>query len=117
CGFFGHERRAHYPRDITDGTSQTILLIETADRNGPWAAGDVPTLRHIDPDVHPQIGRDAPFGLSPVPGWYWRKSSYPVGAHVALGDGSVRSVSPSIDPRTLAAAATIAGHDNLGNDW
>ncbi len=117
CGAFGHERQAHYPTDFADGTSQTLLVIETGDRIGPWAAGNLPTLRFIDPRTNPQIGRDAPFGLSQAPGWYWRRSAYPVNAQAALADGSVRSISSSIDPRTLAAAATIAGSDTLGSDW
>jgi prepilin-type processing-associated H-X9-DG protein len=109
CGAFGHERRAQYPRDFSDGLAQTILIIETADRNGPWAAGDVPTLRYFDPGVTVQIGRDAPFGRS--------HGGSTIIATVGFADGSVRSVPATIDSRILAATVTIAGGDRLDNEW
>jgi hypothetical protein len=117
CGAFGHERRAHYPTSFTDGRSQTMLIIETADRNGPWAAGDVPTLRYVDPDLNTQVGRNAPFGRSHSPAWAWRPDPATLHATAGMADGSVRRFSSSTTPSVIAAAATIAGDDLLGSDW
>ena len=39
------------------------------------------------------------------------------GMLVALGDGSVRQISPNISPATFWAAVTPAAGDTLGSDW
>jgi hypothetical protein len=39
------------------------------------------------------------------------------GMLVALGDGSVRSVAPSISQYTFWSAVTPAGGEVLGSDW
>src|SRR5262249_39557079 len=39
CGFFGYERKIRMPDDIKDGTSHTLVVIETGRDNGPWARG------------------------------------------------------------------------------
>jgi prepilin-type N-terminal cleavage/methylation domain-containing protein len=36
---------------------------------------------------------------------------------VAMSDGSIRAIRPSITPATWAAALTPGGGENLGNDW
>jgi hypothetical protein len=117
CGGFGHDRRTLYPDSFTDGVSQTILIIETAHENGPWAAGHWPTLREIDLEEASPVGLDAPFGHRRTSTLFWRRSSHCEGTHAALGDGSVRWIANTVDAKTLAAAATIAGGEILGEDW
>lgn len=69
-------------RDITDGTSNTILAVETGQDFKPW--GD-PTSIAKPTEIMGQ----------------GKKSSFRGGNHVLMGDGSVRFVSENIDPETL----------------
>ncbi|WP_339729318.1 DUF1559 domain-containing protein [uncultured Gimesia sp.] len=69
-------------RDITDGTSNTILAVETGQNFKPW--GDPTSI--ADPSTI--MGRD-------------KKTAYRGGNHVLLGDGSVRFISKNVDPKTL----------------
>ncbi len=117
CGAFGHNRQARYPKDFTDGVSQTIFFIETACDCGPWAAGGPATLRYVDPDVSTQLGDWAPFGRDHMARWGLVTSGTSYSTSLSLGDGSVRALYPGISARTLAAAATIAGAEILGEDW
>ena len=39
------------------------------------------------------------------------------GILAGLGDGSVRTVAPTISQWTFAAACTPAGNETLGSDW
>jgi hypothetical protein len=116
CGFFGHDRRARYPSDITDGPGQTIMVMETAHRNGPWAAGHEATLRWIDAEIDPQVCPGGLFGRVHGVSWFWSSDGKAVAA-VGMGDGSCRGITSTISPQTLAAAVTIAGEDVLGDDW
>ena len=118
CGAFGYERRVHL-RDFRRGTSQTILVMETSDQNGPWACASLSTLRSVDPDIDPQVGPDAPFGRSHRPGWWLFRSSVhdDIRAEVLMGDGSTRTILPTMSAQTLAAAAALAGNGELGDDW
>lgn len=84
-------------RKATDGMSNTILFIETADRV-PWAqfnelpynpSGPLPQLGHPSRDVF----------------------------LVAMADGSVKAVRKSVSEATLRAAITRAGKDTVGADW
>ncbi|QDT97053.1 DUF1559 family PulG-like putative transporter [Gimesia aquarii] len=69
-------------RDMTDGTSNTILAVETGQNFKPW--GD-PTSIAKPTEIMGQ----------------GKKSSFRGGNHVLMGDGSVRFVSENIDPETL----------------
>jgi hypothetical protein len=86
-------------RDLTDGTSNTIMLVDAAaDRAVIWTK----------PDDLP-IDLDNPSkGLSLSAG-----KKYLVG----MADGSVRLLSSKISKATLRAALTRAGGEVLGPDW
>jgi prepilin-type processing-associated H-X9-DG protein len=103
-GFMGYDRRTSLDM-ITDGTSNTIALIETRSGLGPWARGGPSTLRGFDPAGPSLQGDQPPFG------------GHPDGMHAAMADGSVRFLPSSIDPKRLAAAVTIAGGEPVDPGW
>lgn len=75
------------PRDIPDGTSHTLAVVEAHDLKIPWSAP-----RDLDADRLTDLG-----------------SKHPGGAQVLFSDGSVRFLADSLDPETLRALATRAG--------
>jgi hypothetical protein len=95
-GFIGYDRLTSGAM-ITDGSANTIALMETRFGLGPWARGGSSTLRGFDPTDVPLYGDNRPFG------------GHPGGMLAAFADGSVRSINPWIEPKNLAAAITIAG--------
>jgi hypothetical protein len=102
-GFMGWDRMTSLAR-ITDGTSNTIALMETRSGLGPWARGGDSTLRGFDPADLPLHGDGRPFG------------GHADRMLAGMADGSVRSLRPSIDPQKLAAAITIAGGEKTELD-
>jgi hypothetical protein len=118
CGVFGYERRTTM-KDIKDGKSNILCILETRLDNGHWSAGGPATVRPIDPDQQPYIGVNRPFGMEhrqPFLGSL-AFSRMPEMANAALLDGSVRILAASIDPRTLESLATIAGDEALEADF
>lgn len=105
AGVFGYDRRTT-TADVKDGLSNTLMLAETGVANGPWTAGGGATVRGLDPDRRPYIGRGRPFG-----------GLHRGGVNVALADGSVRFLSESIDPRVFEALATVSGAEPLPDGW
>jgi prepilin-type processing-associated H-X9-DG protein len=103
-GFMGYDRRTSSDM-ITDGTANTIALMETRSGLGPWARGGWSTLRGFDPTGPSLQGDQPPFG------------GHPNGMHAAMADGSVRFLPSSIDPKRLAAAVTIAGGEPADPGW
>jgi type II secretory pathway pseudopilin PulG len=99
-GFMGYDRKTSIVM-IKDGLSNTIALAETGSGIGPWARGGASGLRGFDPADLPLHGEGRPFGGPPK------------GLNLAMADGSVRLISPSIDPKVLAAAITIAGGESF----
>ena len=81
-------------RNITDGTSNTILAFEVGDNFKPW--GD-PTNIAL-PAERMNSGN---------------KTAFRGGSHVLLGDGSVRFVSEHIDPAVLKALSTPDGGERI----
>jgi prepilin-type N-terminal cleavage/methylation domain-containing protein len=102
-GFMGYDRPTSLAA-ITDGTSNTVAVLETRAGVGPWARGGAATLRGFDPADAPPVGDGRPFGGHP-----------PGGTYAAFADGSVRGISAKIEPAKLAAAVTIAGGESI--DW
>ena len=103
-GFMGYDRKTSLAM-IKDGTSNTIALMETRRGVGPWARGGASTVRGFDPADLPLHGDGRPFG------------GHADGMSVAMADGSVRFLRPSVGPADLAAAITIAGGEALDPDW
>lgn len=83
--------------DAKDGLSNTLLLVETAARPGPWIAGGPPSVRPLDPATRPYLGRGRPFG-----------GAHPGGANTAFADGSGRFFADGVSPRVLELLAGIA---------
>lgn len=101
-GFMGYDRITT-SRGITDGTSNTVALIETGFDLGPWARGGYSTVRGFDPATVSLQGDRPHFG------------GHEGLMTVAMVDGSVRTFRNSSDPMKLAAWITIAGGEQL--DW
>jgi prepilin-type processing-associated H-X9-DG protein len=102
AGVFGYDRRTSR-EEIKNGLSTTVMVVETAWENGPWAAGGPPTVRGLDPKRRPYIGLGRPFG-----------GSHPGGANALFADGSVRFLSDGMSPRVFEAQATIVGSHEAG---
>lgn len=114
AGVFGYDRTAF--ADITDGLSHTLLVLESARDNGPWAQGGPATVRGLDPDEAPYLGVGRPFGgthFSERLVFHPRRS---LGSNVALADGSVRFMHQDTAAEVLQALATIAGEEPPA-DW
>ena len=99
AGVFGYRRQVRLA-DVTDGTSMTMVVVETADANGPWTAGGRATVRGVDPARRPYLGRGRPFG-----------GMHRGGTSVLFADGSVRCIRAAVRPRIFEALATIAGRE------
>ena len=97
-GVFGYDRVTRLT-DITDGAFTTMMVIETATRNGPWTAGGPTSVRGVDQASRPYIGKGRQFG----------------GTHrdrvmVLFADGSVRARTGSMNPKLFELASTVAGN-------
>jgi prepilin-type processing-associated H-X9-DG protein len=116
AGVFGYDRRTALA-DVKDGTSNTLLILESARDNGPWARGGPATLRGLDRTDSPYLGTGRPFGGTHFAEniLFWRGRS--TGCNAAMADGSVRFLQEAIAPRVLEALATIAGGEKIGDDW
>jgi prepilin-type processing-associated H-X9-DG protein len=101
AGIFGYNRGCSF-RDITDGTSNTMMVSEAIKDFGGWGVGGKSTVRALT--QKPYI--NGPDGLG---------SPWHGGMHVLMADGSVRFVSENIAPEVLEALSTIAGGEIVGD--
>lgn len=127
-------------REITDGTSNTILAGESSPNmngalawvngDGIWASTVVPLnwkTELKDGQVDPTDGTTC--GLSQLNNFTqalhcWRnqtvnygfKSYHPGGANMVFGDGSVRFIKQVISPRVFNALGTRSGSEVLSAD-
>jgi hypothetical protein len=95
-GIFGYDRITRLS-DITDGTSNTILMAQVPyEARNPWIAGGGSTIRGV-----PETKSVQPF-VSKLPDG--RRGTY-----VIMADGSVRFVSENISDEVFKAMCTIKG--------
>jgi hypothetical protein len=115
AGVFGYDRKTMF-KDITDGTSSTILFVETIKNTGPWAAGGHATVRGVDPDDSTPIAKEGAIGIiHSDTRWNWGRIQ--VWANAGLADGSVRRLPSKTTSERLTALATIAGGEDVPADW
>ena len=89
--------------DITDGTSNTLMVVEVDNVNIPWTAPrdlDVRTMSfRINDPIRPGIS-----------------SKHPRGANVGVADGRTLWAPSSVTPGNLKALTTIAGGEGITAD-
>ncbi len=116
AGVFGSDRRTAIPDDFSDGTSNTLLLIETANNPGHWAYGGFATVRGFEPDAAPYIGPGRPFGGFHN-GPLVLSGERAHGCNVGFADGSYRMLTNKTAPEVLEALATVGGMEKLPANW
>jgi hypothetical protein len=116
AGIFGYDRKLKF-REVKDGISSTVLILETGRDVGPWLRGGPSTVRGIDPQDQPITGDGRPFGGTHYLDSNVIRKRKPHGAHVLLADGSVRYTADPASPVAVTALATIAGQEELPKDW
>lgn len=92
---------AYQLRDVTDGTSNTIMVVEAAGSGIQWTEP-----RDLDLEqLALRIG-GPPGGI---------RSEHPGGVNVTIADGSVRFLAETIDPTMLEALITKGGGEAVGS--
>lgn len=103
--------------DIKDGTSNTMLMIETPFKKCNAAYGPfLQAYTHTHFIIPTQFGINTQYpGCSGTP-YAWGAGSLHVGGcHTLLGDGSVRFVSQNMSNTVLASVITIGNNDIAGD--
>jgi hypothetical protein len=116
AGVFGYDRRADLDR-IEDGASNTLLLMESARDNGPWAQGGPGTVRGLDPGDRPYLGPGQQFGGTHFSEKGVFTRSKPIGCNAATCDGAVRFLNNDFAWPVLEALVTVAGGEDVPADW
>lgn len=115
AGIFGYDRRTTFA-DVKDGTANTLLILESARDNGPWARGGLATVRGLDPADQSYLGTGRPFG-----GTHFAENTFfgrgkSTGCCAVMADGAGRFLREATPAHVLEAAATIAGAEAVATD-
>ncbi|MEX2174080.1 MAG: DUF1559 domain-containing protein [Pirellulaceae bacterium] len=100
AGVFGYDAVARFDA-ITDGTSQTIMVVGSGRLANPWIMGGGATIRGAREPLFHDVSGLGSKGLSSP------------GTIVVMADGSVRQISANVDPRVFRAMCTIHGAESV----
>lgn len=98
AGVFGYDEVAR-AAEITDGTSQTVMVVGTGALPNPWLLGGGATIRGAREPLFDKLGG---LGTKGIAGG---------GTVAVMADGSVRQVTGNVDPQVFRAMCTIHGKD------
>jgi hypothetical protein len=98
AGVFGYDRIASIA-EITDGTSNTIMVIGVGELANPWVMGGGATIRGARQPYFDKLSGFASHGQN--------------GPIAMMADGSIRLISPNIDPAVFRAMCTIHGAESV----
>jgi hypothetical protein len=116
-------------KDITDGTSHTIMVSGRASRQSPQTTWVGAVTGSVVPPINPDFDNEGPPVLvltntgkiddKRVPNNYFdhvedSNSDHPQGVHLMLCDGSIQAISNDIDPTVWVALGTHAGDEPNG---
>jgi prepilin-type processing-associated H-X9-DG protein len=96
AGFFGYDRTVR-SADLGDHAS-SLLVVETARVTGSWTAAGPPTVRGLDLESRPCLGKDGQFG-----------GTHSGGANASFADASVRFLRGDLDAQAWQAMVTLKG--------
>jgi prepilin-type N-terminal cleavage/methylation domain-containing protein len=115
--------KTSFPGGIADGTSNTVFFAEkkatcttpTGGSAWPTVAGTyLPSFNYTTgPILGPQTNSTPYTACNPAQAHFLSIS----GCQIAMGDGSVRTISTNVSPVTWAFVCTPKGGEILGNDW
>ncbi|WP_166828450.1 DUF1559 domain-containing protein [Thalassoroseus pseudoceratinae] len=112
-GFNGAARIA----DLADGTTNTLLMIETPLRKTSTSYGpywNMYTHTHV---IVPSYGINKPYSATNPLQYAWRAgSAHPGGCQALLGDGSTVFLSENMDQTTLNSMVSIAKGEVISNN-
>jgi hypothetical protein len=89
------------PAEISDGQSQTIMLIGSGKLAGPWVHGGGATIRGAREPYFDELSGFGSAGLTSK------------GALTVMADGSVRVIGANISPQVFKAMSTIHGAETV----
>ncbi|QDV49261.1 DUF1559 domain-containing protein [Gimesia fumaroli] len=136
-GMFGYQTKTKM-RDITDGTSNTMMLSEGVQRVAVptgfswgcagcyWIGGahgevtfsafETPNTSAADQNYLCKSTTDinAPCVVNQTDKWNYARSQHVGGVHAGMADGAVRFISENIDRGTFRAIATTSGDEVVG---
>jgi prepilin-type N-terminal cleavage/methylation domain-containing protein len=115
-GMFGYDRTLKL-KEVRDGTSTTLMVIETGHEVAPWTRGGPGTVRALDPAAGQLTGDGLPFGGTHFLDATAFKPVRADGFHLLFGDASVRYAKNEIHPDVLFGLATAAAGDAVSLDW
>jgi hypothetical protein len=100
AGIFGYQQVARLS-EVTDGTSNTILMIGAGEVVAPWVSGGGATIRGARKEAFDNFSGFGSRGL--------RKP----GAYVLFADGSARVISADVNPELFRALCTMHGNETV----
>lgn len=117
-GMFGRYEKTIALKRVTDGMSKTILAGETIPSHYVWNGAFVPNfpVSSMSIPINTMERDDNKHGGHSLILWAITsgfKSYHPGGANFAIGDGSARFISDSIDHQLYAALGTRAGNETV----